>query len=72
MVRQDHQHEFEQTPGGSDVTGKPGMPQSMGLQRVEYDLVTLQPYAERKIITTLLNYKNRFEDRGVTLFTDDA
>ena len=54
------------------MTGKPGMPQSMGLQRVEYDLVTLQPYAERKIITTLLNYKNRFEDRGVTLFTDDA
>ena len=48
------------------------MLQSMGLQRVEYDLVTLQPHAERKIITTLLKYKNRYEDRGVTLFTDDA
>ena len=34
-------HEFEQTPGDSE-TGKPGMLQSMELQRVGHDLVTEQ------------------------------
>ena len=41
MVRRHHWlnvHEFEQTPG--DRTGKPGVLQSMGLQRVGYDLVS--------------------------------
>ena len=31
------EHEFEQTPGESE-TGKPGLLQSMGLQRVGHDL----------------------------------
>ena len=30
-------HEFEQTLGDSGRTGKPGMLQSMGLQRVGHD-----------------------------------
>ena len=34
-------YEFEQTPGDSR-TGKPGMPQSMGFQRVRCDLATEQ------------------------------
>ena len=32
-----HKHEFEQAPGGGGRTGKPGMLQSMGLQRVGHD-----------------------------------
>ena len=35
-------HEFEQTPGERDGTGKPGMLQSMGLQRVRPNLATEQ------------------------------
>ena len=35
------------------------MLQSMGLQRVEYDLVTLQPHAERKIIIIVLQSMNK-------------
>ena len=30
-------HEFEQTPGVGDRTGKPGVLQSMGSQRVGHD-----------------------------------
>ena len=30
-------HEFEQTPGVGDKTGKPGMLQSMGSQRVAHN-----------------------------------
>ena len=30
-------HEFEQAPGVGDKTGKPGVLQSMGLQRVGHD-----------------------------------
>ena len=35
-------HEFEQTPGDREFaqTGKPGVLQSMGLQRVSHDLAT--------------------------------
>ena len=43
MVGWHHQlkgHEFEQTPG--DGEGQPGMPQSLGLQRVGHDLATEQ------------------------------
>ena len=35
-------YEFEQTPGDSEVSGKPGMLQSMGSQRVRHDLMTKQ------------------------------
>ena len=35
-------HEFGQTPGDKWRTGKPGMLQSMGLQRVGHDSVTEQ------------------------------
>ena len=35
-------HEFEQTLEDSEGQGKSGMLQSMGLQRVDYDLVTEQ------------------------------
>ena len=38
----DNGHEFEQTPGDSEGTGKPGVRQSMGLQRVGYNLVAEQ------------------------------
>ena len=40
MVRWHHclnGHEFEQTPGDGDGTGKPGMSWSMGSQRVGHD-----------------------------------
>ena len=30
-------HEFEQAPGAGDATGKPGVLQSMGSQRVRHD-----------------------------------
>ena len=33
----DNGHEFEQTPGDSEGTGKPGVWQSMGLQRVRHN-----------------------------------
>ena len=43
-----NEHEFEQAPGG---TGKPGVLQSIGLQRVGYNLVTKQqPYTSDQII----------------------
>ena len=32
-----NRHESEQTPGVGDGQGKPGMLQSMGLQRVRHD-----------------------------------
>ena len=32
-----HENEFEQAPGDGKETGKPGMLQSMGSQRVGYD-----------------------------------
>ena len=35
-------HEFEQTPENSEVTGEPGMLQSMGSQRVGHNLMTEQ------------------------------
>ena len=35
-------HEFEQAPGEDEGQEKPGMLQSMGLQRVRHDLVTEQ------------------------------
>ena len=35
-------HEFEQTLGDSEGQGKPGVLQSMGLQRVRYNLTTEQ------------------------------
>ena len=35
-------HEFEQTLEDSEGQGKSGMLQSMGLQRVEHDIVTEQ------------------------------
>ena len=35
-------HEFKQTPGDMQRTGKPGLLQSMGLQRVGHDFVTEQ------------------------------
>ena len=34
--------EFEQAPGDGGRTGKPGVLQSMGLQKVGHDLVTEQ------------------------------
>ena len=40
MVGWHHQfngYEFEQAPGDGERTGKPGMLQSMGSQRVRYD-----------------------------------
>ena len=43
MVGQHHQlngHEFEQTLGDSEGQGSLGMLQSMGLQRIRYDLAT--------------------------------
>ena len=33
-------HELGQTPGDSEGRGKPGVLQSMGLKRVEHDLMT--------------------------------
>ena len=45
MFRQHHQlneHKSEQIPGDSEGQGKPGLLQSMGLQRVRQDLVTEQ------------------------------
>ena len=45
MVGWHHQlngHEFEQTPGNSEVTGEPGVLQSMGSQRVRHDIATEQ------------------------------
>ena len=35
-------YEFEQTRGDSEVSGKPGMLQSMVSRRVRHDLVTKQ------------------------------
>ena len=35
-------YEFEQTRGDSEVSGKPGMLQSLVSQRVRHDLVTKQ------------------------------
>ena len=32
-----NEHEFEQTPGESEGTGKPGVPQFMGSQRVKHN-----------------------------------
>ena len=32
-----NEHEFEQTPGDGEGTGKPGMLQPMGLQRVGHN-----------------------------------
>ena len=43
MVRQHHRlngHEFEQTLGDGEGQGKPGVLQTMGLQRVRQDLAT--------------------------------
>ena len=37
-----HENEFEQAPGDGKETGKPGMLQSMGSQRVGYDWATQQ------------------------------
>ena len=40
MIGWHHQldgHEFEQAPGDGERTGKPGVLQFMGLQRVTYD-----------------------------------
>ena len=52
MVRQHHQlngHEFEQTPGDSGGhRKKPGVLQSIGLQRVGHDLVTEQQLEQLK------------------------
>ena len=45
MVGWHHQldgHEFEQAPGAGDGQGKPGVLQSMELQRVKHDLATEQ------------------------------
>ena len=45
MAGRHHQldgHEFGQTPGEKEGQGKPGELQSMGLQRVSYDVVTEQ------------------------------
>ena len=41
-------HEFEQTPGDREFaqTGKPGVLQSMGLQRVRHDLATEQQHPD--------------------------
>ena len=47
MVGWHHQlngHDFEPTPGDSEGTGKPGVLQSMGLQRLEHDLATEQQH----------------------------
>ena len=33
-------HEFEQAPGDGEGQGRPGVLQSMGLQRVRHDQVT--------------------------------
>ena len=41
-------HEFEKTPGDSEGQGKPGMPQSMGSQRVGHNLATEQ---QQQLIT---------------------
>ena len=41
-------HEFEQTPGGR--TGKPGVLQSMGSQRVRHNLVTKQQQLSTRIL----------------------
>ena len=40
-----NEHEFEQTPGDSEGTGKPGVPQFMGSQRARHDLVTEEKQA---------------------------
>ena len=37
-------HELEQTPGDSEGTGKPGVLQSMWLQRLGHDLATEQQH----------------------------
>ena len=37
-----NEHEFEQTPGDSEGTGKPGVLQSMGSQRVKHNWATEQ------------------------------
>ena len=37
-------HEFEQTLGDGEGQGRPGVLQSIGLQRVRYDLVTEQQH----------------------------
>ena len=45
MVREHHQlrgHESEQTLEDNERTGKPGVLESMGLQRVGHDLATEQ------------------------------
>jgi len=45
MAGRHHQldgHEFGQTPGEKEGQGKPGELQSMGSQRVSYDVVTEQ------------------------------
>ena len=47
MVREHHQlrgHESEQTLEDNERTGKPGVLESMGSQRVRHDLVTEQQY----------------------------
>ena len=43
-------HEFEQTPGVDDGTGKPGVLQSMGSQRVGHDWVTELNWPENALL----------------------
>ena len=50
-------HELEQTPEDSEGQGKSGMLQSMGLQRVEHDIVTEQQ-----------NYTHRHNEKVICFF----
>ena len=51
-------HEFEQTREDSEGQGKSGMLQSMGLQRVEHDIVTEQQQ----------NYTHRHNEKVICFF----
>ena len=69
-----NEHKFEQTPGDSEETGKPGMLQSMGWQRVRHNWTTELNWiliTETKIHSTLGHHirekRNRHTENSLLL-----
>ena len=56
-----NRHEFEQTPGIREWTGKPGMLQSMGSQRVGHNWVTELNWTNN-VLLFLLYYRYAFKE----------
>ena len=58
-------HEFEQTAGAREGTGRPGVLQSMGLQRVRYNLVT--EHQQQQFKSLQIFYKKKKENQRLCL-----